>query len=194
MVFLFDTVLIAGVSTFINTDFKTENFILKIKFYQRKHFSKDFDNITEEDVKRIEERAIDFRTRVLDGKELSDCTFYERNGLYATALRYLVSPTIGQDFPTYDERMLFLIKLMDPDFIIAQTYMRTPFKTNFEISKADEEEYPTVSIRYEKYGEVRHKDIARLTPDVKVEYNEKILTLRPILHLQCKRYNYLTKL
>jgi hypothetical protein len=114
--------------------------ILKIKFYQRKHFSKDFDNITEEDVKRIEERVNDFRTRVLDGKELNEVTFHERNALYASALRYLVSPTIGQEFPTYDERMLFLIKLMDPDVTIAQAYMQAPFKTSYEIAKADEEE------------------------------------------------------
>ena len=45
------------------------------------------------------------------------------------------------------------------------------------VSKADEEEYPTVSIRYEKYGEVRHKDLAVLTPDVRVEHNEKMIAL-----------------
>ena len=113
--------------------------ILKIKFYQRKHFSKGFEEITDEDIERIEKKAKDFRERVLEGKNLDDCTFYERNGLYAAALRYLVSPTIGQDFPTYDERMLFLINLMDPNFEISEIYMRAPFKTNYEINKADEE-------------------------------------------------------
>ena len=45
------------------------------------------------------------------------------------------------------------------------------------VSKADDEEYPTVSIRYEKYGEVRHKDLAVLTPDIRVEHNEKMIAL-----------------
>lgn len=50
-------------------------------------------------------------------------------------------------------------------------------RTLLVVSKADEEEYPTVSIRYEKYGEVRHKDLAVLTPDVRVEHNEKMIAL-----------------
>ena len=45
------------------------------------------------------------------------------------------------------------------------------------VTKAEDEEYPLVSIRYEKYGEVRHKDLTRLTPDVKVEYNEKMIAM-----------------
>ena len=45
------------------------------------------------------------------------------------------------------------------------------------VSKAEDEEYPTVSIRYQKYGEVRHKDLAILTPDVRVEHNEKMIAL-----------------
>ena len=45
------------------------------------------------------------------------------------------------------------------------------------VTKAENEEYPVVSIRYEKYGEVRHKDLARLTPDVKVEYNDKMIAM-----------------
>ncbi len=50
-------------------------------------------------------------------------------------------------------------------------------RTLLVVSKADEEEYPTVSIRYEKYGEVRHKDLAVLTPDIRVEHNEKMIAL-----------------
>lgn len=45
------------------------------------------------------------------------------------------------------------------------------------VTKAEDEEYPVASIRYVKYGEVRHKDLARLTPDVKVEYNEKMIAM-----------------
>ncbi|MBO5120134.1 MAG: hypothetical protein J6C28_00425 [Bacilli bacterium] len=45
------------------------------------------------------------------------------------------------------------------------------------VTKAEDEQYPVASIRYIKYGEVRHKDLAVLTPDIKVEYNEKMIAM-----------------
>ena len=45
------------------------------------------------------------------------------------------------------------------------------------ISKADEEEFPRVSIKYEKYNEVRSKDLVTLTPDVKVEHNDQMIAI-----------------
>ena len=45
------------------------------------------------------------------------------------------------------------------------------------ISKADEEEFPRVSIKYEKYDEVRSKDLVTLTPDVKVEHNDQMIAI-----------------
>lgn len=134
---------------------------LKIKFYQRKHFSKGFDGITNDDIEKITKRANDFRERVLEGKDLDTCTFYEKNGLYAAALRYLVSPTINLDFPTYDERMLFLINLMDPNFEISKIYMRAPFKTNYEINKADEEGKEYCLDYNRKLKEVLNREIVK---------------------------------
>lgn len=45
------------------------------------------------------------------------------------------------------------------------------------ISKADEEEYPRVSVRYEKYGEVHSKVLAVLKPEVKIEHNDQMVAL-----------------
>ena len=45
------------------------------------------------------------------------------------------------------------------------------------ISKSDEEEHPRVSINYEKYDEVRSKDLVTLTPDVKVEHNDQMIAI-----------------
>ena len=45
------------------------------------------------------------------------------------------------------------------------------------ISQGENEEYPVVSIRYEKYGEVRSKDLIRLTPDVRIEHNERMIAM-----------------
>lgn len=45
------------------------------------------------------------------------------------------------------------------------------------ISQGDNEEYPSVSLRYEKYGEVREKVFAQLTPDVRVEHNDQMIAI-----------------
>ena len=45
------------------------------------------------------------------------------------------------------------------------------------ISKSEEDEYPKAQLTYEKYGEVHTKTLARLTPDVKIEHNDKMIAI-----------------
>ena len=63
----------------------------------------------------------------------------------------------------------------DNDKIISNWLLNE--NTLLMISKEENEEYPIVSIRYEKFGEVHQKDLAILTPDSKVEYNEKMIAI-----------------
>ena len=45
------------------------------------------------------------------------------------------------------------------------------------ISQNEGEEYPLLSINYEKYNEVHTKELARISPDIKIKYNEKMIAI-----------------
>ena len=50
-------------------------------------------------------------------------------------------------------------------------------KTLLITSQNDGEEYPLLSINYEKYNEVHTKELVRVSPDIKIKYNEKMIAI-----------------
>lgn len=112
--------------------------ILKTKFWQRRHFSKNFENITEEDIKRIKEKAIAFREKATEPINQKGYFSKPKTALYQETLRYLVNPTIGTEYPTFDERLVFLIYTLDPEFKISDLYMSAPYPTYFQRENADQ--------------------------------------------------------
>ncbi len=50
-------------------------------------------------------------------------------------------------------------------------------QTILVISKADTEEYPTVSVKYIENNQSQETDIATLTPDAMIHYNEQMVAV-----------------
>lgn len=99
----------------------------KVKFYQRKHHTKQFKELTEEQITKIKKEA-----------ETRKKTFYNeratnpRLDIYIKTLAYLTSPTVHMKYKTFDERMLFLIFTIDPELNIAKLYTTLPLITQYE--------------------------------------------------------------
>ena len=157
--------------------------ILKTKFWQRKHFSQKFENITEEDIKRIKESATAFREKVEETISQRGYFCMAKTTLYQETLRYLVSPTIGTTLPTFDERLVFLIYTLDPELKISELYMKAPYPTKHEFDFADEETQTKLN---DKKLEIDHIIASLVTEEVgitdpylnffeRIFYNKKIL-------------------
>ena len=113
--------------------------VLKTKFWQRRHFTKNFEDINEENIKHIEKQAKIFREKAIETINQKDSICYAKTRLYAETLNYLVNPSISRDLPTFDERLVFLFYAIDPDFKISELFISAPYPTNFELSNADDE-------------------------------------------------------
>ena len=127
----------------------------KIKFYQRKHHTKQFKELTEEQIKKIKTEA-----------ETRKKTFYNERAtnpkldIYIKTLAYLTSPTVHMKYKTFDERMLFLIFTIDPELNIAKIYTQLPLITQYEekhkpkFEELTEEEQKEYIEKRKKHNEV----------------------------------------
>ena len=50
-------------------------------------------------------------------------------------------------------------------------------QTLLVVSKSDTEEYPTVSVKYMEDNQPKETDIAKLTPDAMIHYNEQMVAV-----------------
>lgn len=94
---------------------------LKTKLYQREKEFKNFENITEEDFIRIENK-IQVKEDVIQEKTKRPL---DKLTKYMEILTYLTNPNIHLEFKTFDERILFLIMCEDPNLITFKEFLKT---------------------------------------------------------------------
>ena len=104
----------------------------KGRFYLRKHFSNDFKDITEERLKEIIKDAQEFRKKQNEQYSKKTTFLREPVSLYSSTMFYLTNPCIDSTYPTFDEKMAFLINVIDPEYIIGRMYIQAPLLTTYE--------------------------------------------------------------
>ena len=108
---------------------------IKKKLFKRNHMFTYFKYITDEDIKRIDTEIEKYKQR----KEYSKNFLKKETNLenYVGVLLYLTNPNIHLLLKTYDERILFLIKYIDPTLIINTAFLQTPITPTEDINKAE---------------------------------------------------------
>ena len=108
---------------------------IRKKLFQRDHMFTYFKNITEEDIRRIDSEIEKYIKR----KNFSKNDIKKESNLenYVGVLTYLTSPNIHLLLKTYDEKILFLIKYIDPNLIINNTFLQTQITPIEEIDKSE---------------------------------------------------------
>lgn len=104
---------------------------LRTKLYQREKEFKNFENLTEEDFIRIENK-IQLKEDVIQEKTKKPL---DKLTKYMEILTYLTNPNIHLEFKTFDERILFLIMCEDPNLITFKEFLKTNLTSTQDIKK-----------------------------------------------------------
>lgn len=112
----------------------------KGRFYMRKHFTNNFQNITEQQLEQIKKDAETFRLEKEESNKKRTTFLRGPVSLYSDAIFYLTNPCINETYPSFDEKMLFLIHVVDPEYKIARTYTQAPLLTAYEQKQVKPEE------------------------------------------------------
>lgn len=101
------------------------------RFYEKGTSFKNF-SLNEEQKENIAKRKEAFLKKI--GSETSGLF------LYGAAIEFLANSTIHLIMPTFDERITFLIEILDPNLDIFNDYIREPIITQQEINEASEDD------------------------------------------------------
>ena len=107
------------------------------KFYEKGKSSNRFMNLTEEDLKVIAEKVEE--KRKLMAENVTFRTIHmPKFDLYQSTLEYLTNPNIHLKYKTFDERVAFLIMMVDPDLIAYREYLKLDLMSKEEIAKVED--------------------------------------------------------
>lgn len=105
---------------------------IKNRFYQYAVKTKNMKEVTDDRIEAIESVLANYRERFLDGDTKTGSMYkLER---YYNALRYVDG---RRDF-TFDEKMIFVIKLVDPECKMYRLYRALDITTNSEIAAIED--------------------------------------------------------
>ena len=115
--------------------------ILQRQFYDKTVSFNNFRNITKESIESILTK-IKLRAKRAQESE----SRYTNNSLnnYIKTLQYLINPKIGLELKTIDERLLYLILSVDPDFKMFEAFLESDIIPESDIKSASAEEQPAL--------------------------------------------------
>lgn len=109
----------------------------KTKFYQKEKESKRFTQITDEQLSAISDK-------VYKKMEIEEESSYYRTSKsskldrYIRALLYLTSPNIHFDIKTFDERLAYLIMMVDPNLVTFKEFLKINLVSLQEIANTED--------------------------------------------------------
>ena len=110
----------------------------RTKFYQKEKNSKGFAELTEE-------QLADLAKKVYKKQEINSNSFthgirlYDKLERYQSTLQYLTNPHIHLEYKTFDERLAYLIMMVDPNLVTFKEYLKLDLTSLDEISKIEDE-------------------------------------------------------
>ena len=110
----------------------------RTKFFQRERDSKRFLELSEEDLVLLSKKVYR-KEEIMDDVFLQGTKKMSNLERYRRTLQYLTSPLIGLEFRTFDERIAFLIMMVDPNLITFKEFLKTDLISLEEIEKVDDD-------------------------------------------------------
>lgn len=110
------------------------SFIFPSKFYQYENSFKNFKDLSEEQLSTISKKVY----RAQEGMISNLPNSYKKISnfeLYQNTLKYLTNPKIYFDLKTYDERIAYLIMMIDPNLVTFKEFLKLNFISIKEIDK-----------------------------------------------------------
>ncbi len=134
----------------------------KTKLYQRDKEFQGFENIDEEALVSMSKKV--YRKIELNEDRNNYHSNLNRCDEYKNMLEYLTNPGIHIIFPTYDEKILFLIMATDPNLIIYKEFLKTDIPSLGEI----------LLIPDEKEKEIKLQERVNIIRNLEIRIREKI--------------------
>ena len=108
----------------------------RTKFYQKESQSKRFKDVTEEQLAVLAKKA--YRKLEIMAEDQSYHTQkMSRLDRYQRTLLYLTNPNIHFDIKTFDERLAYLIMVVDPNLVTFKEFLKINLQSIEEISKVE---------------------------------------------------------
>ena len=111
----------------------------KTKFYQKENQSKKFSELTEEQLIAIAKRV--YRKQEIMEEGLPSHQFGKISKLdrYTKTLLYLTNPNIHMDIKTFDERLSYLIMMVDPELVTFKEFLKIHLPSIDEITAIEDQ-------------------------------------------------------
>lgn len=110
----------------------------KTKLYQRENCSKNFLEISEEQLLELSKKVYRMQEKTEEQSSLKSSRVINLER-YQRALLYLTSPQIHLELKTFDERMAYLIMMADPNLVTFKEFLKLDLISISEISKVEDE-------------------------------------------------------
>ena len=107
------------------------------KFYEKGKESKRFMDLTEDDLKELKKKVEEKRKMMSDNVTFRS-VHMPKFDVYQSALEYLTNPTIHLKYRTFDERVAFLIMMVDPELVLFREYLKLNVISKEEIAKVED--------------------------------------------------------
>lgn len=108
------------------------------KLYERGKSTKRFLEISEEDLAKLAKRVYKKQEAMTERHPLRN---KRANGLerYNSTLEYLTNPLVHLDFKSFDEKIAFLIMMVDPELVIYKEYLKANIMSTSDIANVEDE-------------------------------------------------------
>ena len=131
----------------------------RTKFYRRERDSKRFLDLSEEDLVLLSKKVYR-KEEIMEDTLLGRVKKMSNLERYQKTLQYLTSPLIGLEFKTFDERIAFLIMMVDPNLITFKEFLKLDLISLEEIDKIDDKKENQNNKNYEtEYDSYTNKKI-----------------------------------
>lgn len=109
------------------------------RFYEKGKESNRFMDLTEDDLKELAKKVEEKRKIMVENVTYrTKCT--PKFDLYQSTLEYLTSANIHLKYKTFDERVAFLILMVDPNLIAYREYLKLNAKSKEDIAKVEDKD------------------------------------------------------
>lgn len=123
----------------------------RTKFYQKENSSKGFLDLSEERLSELAKKVYKNQEAMTENLSHRSVTTFELEK-YFKALQYLTNPLIHLELHTFDEKVAYLIMMMDPNLVLYKEFLKLDLVSIEEITQVED-----------KYEKIRLKNIRNQT-------------------------------
>ena len=107
------------------------------KFYEKGKETKRFSELIEDDIKELKKKVEEKRRMMADNVTYrTKCM--PKFDAYQRTLEYLTGPYIHLKYKTFDERVAFLIMMVDPELVLYREYLKLDLMSKEDILKVED--------------------------------------------------------